>query len=120
VGLANAADYAAAGRAAQRAGEIRMARDFFQRAVEDRRVAAYWVRLGRLERDLGRPQQALAAFENAVRINPEHRFAVIELASEWIARGEPARALEALERASPALAGDAEIDDLSERARALL
>jgi hypothetical protein len=120
VGQVNAADYAAAGRAAERVGDTRRARDFFRKAVGERRVAAYWVRLGRLERDLGRPREALAAFERAVEINPEHRRALIELASEWISQGQPARALETLERASGALSGDRELDALSARARALL
>lgn len=120
VGQVNAADYAAAGRAAERAGQSELARDLFREAVGERRIAAYWVRLGQLERKLGRPREALAAFEHALSLNPSHRRAWIELASEWIAQGEPRRALETLKRADAELAGDPELRNLSDRARALL
>ncbi|MGH0030207.1 MAG: tetratricopeptide repeat protein [Myxococcota bacterium] len=116
----NAGDYAAAGRAALAVGDPERARAFFRRAVAERRIAAYWVRLGRLERSLGSPAAAREAFEEALAINPSHRQAWIELASQWLADGEPARALETLERADAALVDDPEIDALSARARALL
>ena len=120
VGQSNARDYADAARAAMKSNNSRAARRFFKSSLEKRRSVPNWLAVGRLERSLGEPAAAVAAFESALAIDPEHRNALYELAFQWLSVGQPQRALETLDRAALVAPEDPDIAALAAQARSQL
>jgi tetratricopeptide (TPR) repeat protein len=68
-------------------------------ASQKPREPQFYVVLGDAWQNAGKPREAVAAYEEAVRLNPKSLPAILSLAGGLAAAGEPARAAEVLQRA---------------------
>jgi hypothetical protein len=83
----------------RRGGSTKEVRARLERSLELRQDADVWNALGSVQRAAGEAEAALASFEAALALEPDHVEAWRNAADTWEATGHPDRALEARRRA---------------------
>ncbi len=75
--------------------------------VQQPREAQWYMALGDGWQAGGKPGEALAAYERAIRLRPDSLRGLLSLAAAWKAAGQPSRSAEALKRAIQLAPSDA-------------
>ena len=117
IGQVGAEDYRRAGQAAARMQSDQEARHYFQRSLAAHPNPRTWLALGHFESARGREEAARSAFEAALALDPSDVDALFLLGSSWLQAGDPARALEFLERAEALVPDDPRLAASIGRAR---
>ena len=95
----SASDHLRFGRAAADASNARLALHAYQRSLDMRPTPAVWLAIGALAERGGENERAIASYERALELNPDHAQALIDLGTLWLRLGQAGRAVAPLERA---------------------
>jgi len=110
-------DYRKVGNLALQQKRYGEAAGYYQESLERHRSAETYLAVARLARESGREDDAVAAWEHALALNPNQIDALYQLGSAWLRRGDPERAIELLEHAARVAPTDVTVAATLERAR---
>jgi Flp pilus assembly protein TadD len=89
----------------------------YGRSLAKQPTASAWLAIGRLASRSGDQDQAVAAYQEALALNPNDPQALYDLGVSWLRAGDPAGAVAPLEHAVRLLPEDELLRTTLERAR---